>query len=442
MDRKSKLCPQFRNRKRYHTTVLVPFLLIFLVPLNSAFCNPSKLFDEGNYYYVQEKFEKAIESYQRYRAEDITKEQHSLAQYLIGNAYDKLGLPKKAFAAYYEVEKIDSKSPWIDDSLLKIATMYARHSSRKTQEKAVATYKETISRFPDGSCVLESHFGLASTHFRLGNWKDAEKNYHMVLNSAPPDRIAVEVLLSLGDYYRTRGNPTFNPQVSISYYEEILKKYPKNASYPSTYLAIGHAYREWKQYQKALTYYKKVVDEYPDSPQAPLAQSMIGLCHEENSDFKQSLWAYNISIKKYSAPQVLLETVATRATSATKIKRLHKEAMHIEADNISYEAEKGKAKYSGNVRIFWDECEISCQKATAYIQKTFIIAEGKVQCNSRKDLKMTSMLLHFFPKEKKLKLYGEAQIYLVDPSSLEERLIIQGKTISYNLKNDTYYLDE
>ncbi|MFC1853604.1 LptA/OstA family protein, partial [candidate division CSSED10-310 bacterium] len=167
-------------------------------------------------------------------------------------------------------------------------------------------------------------------------------------------------------------------------------------------------------------------------------QSMIGLCYEEKSDLRQSLTAYQ-TVKKYSAPQLLKETASTRAK---KIKRLHKDSLHIEADKIHYEAEKEKAVYSENVKIYWSDCTITCEKATANLKKAFIISEGNVTCMSRKDLKLKCLYLHLFPKAKIASLYGNAEIAAVDPSSKEERIIAKGKKINYDFAQNTYTLEK
>lgn len=415
------------------------FLLCVFSPFVSQSTTTDEHFSRGNYFFVQKKYSKAISEYEFFLNQNPKNSDRGLAQYLIGSSYEAMGFIEKSREAYLKIEIIDSDSPWIDDGLLRCAKTYTHKQNKLHYERAIELFQRIINRFPDGNCNLQARFNAGKVFFKLGRWKDAEKNLQVILKLNPPDRLAVQVLLALGDFYRTMDNPLFNPQQAIISYNTIIKQFPKDASYPSTYLAIGNTYYAIGRKKIAINYYRKVIDVYSHSPQASLAETMIGLCHENDRDISHSLNKYKeIRSRKYNAPLLIKEAVNSRAR---KIQRLQKDAMHLQADIIDYDSSKGKAFYKGNVKIFWSDCSISCNKAIAFLKKTLISAEGSILFKSRTDLMISSQFMHFFPKKKEAVFYGDAKISMIEQSTNKPKIIDKGKKIKYNFENDSYEIE-
>ncbi|MBN2385003.1 tetratricopeptide repeat protein [bacterium] len=413
------------------------------LPMQAQDRSPSDLFAEANLLYVQENYQGARTLYQQYVERILASPQKldknlGLALFLIGNTFIKTDNYRQALVAFKRACEYQEENDWIDDSTLKIAEIKTRHSSRESLQSALEDYSWIIEHHPRGNCVLAAIFGQGKILIRLGQWQEAEQKLMKVFGSNPPEQMAIEVLLSLGDFYRMPGNALYNLPKSIKYYNEILTRFPKTAPFASTHLALANSYREARDYPKAISHYQKIITEFSDSVQAPLAQSMLGLCYEESSKIDQSLRTYT-DIKAIPVSPLLKDTVSHREK---KVRRLHKDAIQVKADTNNYDADQGRAQYTGNVSITWNEVIFTCEKATAHINKSFIIAEGNVSCISRRDLKITSQMVHFFPKIRKADFYGEVEINLVNPSFQATRAVAKGKKITYNFESDTYVVED
>lgn len=424
---------------RFSVSTIFGFcLLTFSTEIFASSMEFKTIFDQANYHFVKEDFEKAVELYKSCSDLATDDEDNDLVLFLIGRSLEQLDRNAEADSAYSLVQKKFPQSQWVDNSLLCRTRLAKKHHTRSSYEQAIKYCEEIISDFDQGDCKLEALFELGTLYFILEEWKNAERSFNQVLENNPPDKLAVEVLLTLADFYRERANSFYNLATALHIYQTIIEKYPKSAPYPSTYLAMGNTYRDSGNQDKAIQCYQKIVSAYPDSSQAVLAQSMLALSYEETNQVPQSLEAYD-ALKKYVTSPLMKEPISQRAQ---KVQRLHRDALRVEADTIEYNAALGKAEYEGDVSIYWYDSIISCQRAIAWMEKKYIIAEKEVQCIDRQDLKLTAHILHLFPKLKQAILYGDATIIRLDPKTKEEMVVIQGKKITFNFETSQYILED
>lgn len=98
--------------------------------------------------------------------------------------------------------------------------------------------------------------------------------------SAPIDPVAENK-----DYDAAYGLYKSNKQqMSITAFQEFLKKYPGSTLAPNAYYWMGVAYYALKDYKNAVNSYLTVVSKYPASEKAPSALMGAAICYQEMGD--------------------------------------------------------------------------------------------------------------------------------------------------------------
>lgn len=131
------------------------------------------------------------------------------------------------------------------------------------KEKAVETYMQIISHFPEFEELDRVHFYLAHELRELGKYPEMIKEYETILDNHPSSAFIPESLLLLGDY----------------------------------------AYEE-KEIDKALGYYHRVL-KYPRSSAIVIARYKLAWVHISKRNFKEALALFEQSVTNKNAPSTV-----------------------------------------------------------------------------------------------------------------------------------------
>jgi len=115
----------------------------------------------------------------------------------------------------------------------------------------------------------EDLYKTAMEDLKNGNTKSAIENLEKIIDQNPYSEIAPEAYFTLGSLYQSIDDDsvhrTVNYQKALSYYLELIDKFPNHKHTPEAIFMAGFISVEYlKDYQNASHYYKKFLKAYPD----------------------------------------------------------------------------------------------------------------------------------------------------------------------------------
>jgi len=187
------------------------------------------LFDQGNEFFTEKKYDKAISAFEKF----LVKNPESYQIHInLGNCYlqkNELDKATREFNKVLEVIKLE-KDDIIDNE---IAT------------KAMA--------------------GLGEVYLLKGDFENAQKYINKVLDNFPEDE---RMTFNMGEIYFSNNKI----DDAIHYYELSKKINPK---WGKPYLKLGYAYLNKGDSEKAKENLKKFIQVDPDSPEVQTAQNIL-----------------------------------------------------------------------------------------------------------------------------------------------------------------------
>ena len=142
---------------------------------------------------------------------------------------------------------------------------------------AASVFRDVIKRGKDSGFLSRAYLGLGKSLSLSGDLRLAadELEKGLSIQGTPLERD--EMAFELG-----------NVCVKLGRFSDAVSNYGKVSSpslIPGALTATGHAFLNWKKFEKAREYYKKAMDLYPDSPAAADAAFSMGL-----SFYKEQNW--------------------------------------------------------------------------------------------------------------------------------------------------------
>ncbi len=114
---------------------------------------------------------------------------------------------------------------------------------KKEYQKSAEAFLDLLTRFPDSPLRVEALYGLAESHYRSGNWAEAEKAFQILLRERPAGKVQATVLATLG-WIAQRGGRLGD---ALDYYRQVLDEHPGSPSVPPVVFRTGEVlYRQQK----------------------------------------------------------------------------------------------------------------------------------------------------------------------------------------------------
>ncbi len=189
--------------------------------------NPRAYNNLGNAYVKEERYEEAIEQFNKAKA---IRPNDAGTYYNLGIVYGKLGLFDKANEQFELVRRLDPDYE-LDSSV--IGNLYYKKGD---YGEALNRYRESIARNPDSA---DAYFNLASTYSMMENYDEAEKNYRLATEKNPGH---FEAYNNLGVMYRKKG-------LARQAIEEFKKAIEINPEYFDSHFNLGMCYssKDWNK---------------------------------------------------------------------------------------------------------------------------------------------------------------------------------------------------
>lgn len=152
-----------------------------------------------------------------------------------------------------------------------------KHFARGEYEKAVQSYNEYISLYPEH---LKSIYNRGRAYEELGEYEKAMKDFRHVLRREPSH---VRALLSVANHYYAREKDYEN---AIFYADKALE-HDKNAL---AYIIKGRSQQKLGQLTEALSSYNNAISENENYPDAYISRGSLRLAAKQTgracNDFK------------------------------------------------------------------------------------------------------------------------------------------------------------
>ncbi|SMF63044.1 Uncharacterized protein conserved in bacteria [Alteromonadaceae bacterium Bs31] len=122
------------------------------------------------------------------------------------------------------------------------------------KEKAIETYMQIISHFPEFDDLDRVHFYLAHELRELGKYESMVEQYQILLKNYPQSAFLPESLLLLGDY--SFENKEIDE--ALAYYRQVLN-YPKSSAVVIARYKLAWVHINKRNYKQALTLFEQSV---------------------------------------------------------------------------------------------------------------------------------------------------------------------------------------
>ncbi|MBR7119364.1 MAG: tetratricopeptide repeat protein [Lentisphaeria bacterium] len=201
-----------------------------------------------------------------------------------------------------------------------VATLYSNmacvYHVMKKYEKSLELHKLSLKL--DQRLLPDNHPSIANSYYNIGlvylDMNQPMKALEFFNSSLRIYQRIYEYHPSIADTFMAIGNvhaelnEANGSDKSLRYYNIALEQYQKvyGGNHPAiakSYLCIGGAYSEKKNYDKALENYNKSLKIYKQYPEKELSvaqvYNLIGYAHYFNKNLPQALWYYKESLEIY-----------------------------------------------------------------------------------------------------------------------------------------------
>lgn len=266
----------------------------------------------GQAHYAKKSFAQAAVYYRTCVSNYPKSEWSEKALFSTGWSYMHLKDYRRGRKAFAELILKYSKTPYFPKAQFLIGHCYF---FEKDYESAAEAYSRVFSAFPGDALAGEALYWKAFSLLKAGRFGEAAPVFQKVIERGEDTKFLSRAYLGLGKSLSLSGNLTGaaaelrkglslarksggkdelafelgNVCVKLGRFAAAVNNYGKVSSpalIPDALTASGHAYLNWKKFEKAREFYRKTMTLYPNSSAAEDAAFSVGL-----SFYKEKDWA-------------------------------------------------------------------------------------------------------------------------------------------------------
>ncbi|MBM4347144.1 MAG: tetratricopeptide repeat protein, partial [Deltaproteobacteria bacterium] len=255
--------------------------------------------------YREERFDEALEHFQKLRGFSPSSPFHDEAQYWTGWSYFRKKDFDKAIEEFQWLLQLYPESPFVSPSLLKVGDSFY---NLKQYGNAIKAYQRLIREHGKSKEAPEADYGILLSLLQEKRYESFVARAEGFLKRYPQHPLAGQALMQLGEYYQQarmteKALKTYQDLVrlypqnewaeetlfrialllkserrlaeAVDEVERFIKNHPKNHLIIEAYLEAGELHLLLKTYPKALERFEWVIKNHP---QVPLAKrSYLGM---------------------------------------------------------------------------------------------------------------------------------------------------------------------
>ena len=235
----------------------------------------------GNILDDQQRFDEAIEAYQRALA--ISPKDDG-AYYNLGIAYKHAGKPELAITSWKKAAELDPNNA---APAVAIADYYYE---RGFYDLAESEYRRIVAKWPN---IQEPHFKIATMYYKRGNYDYAMNAHDKVIELDPNSDLARKALINKAILVSKTGAGEEVLDRSKNLVQKALLMKPDDAE---ALFALGIIYMKKEMYDNATDTFYQVVKGSSEPKLTADAYNNIGKCYYKKHQYKKALQAFTRGI--------------------------------------------------------------------------------------------------------------------------------------------------
>jgi TolA-binding protein len=161
------------------------------------------------------------------------------------------------------------------------------------KEKAVKTYQEVISLYPNNDLAVEARFRIALLYGKEGKWTEAIEEMNQVIHHSPRGHLVVEARVELGGLYLLLKN---YPK-ALEQYEWVTKNHPQHPSAKRAYLGMEEGYRNLGKIDQAEKILKELLGSFSQDDIQFEGQLRLGTLYFTQKKFGDAVAAFSAAVR-------------------------------------------------------------------------------------------------------------------------------------------------
>lgn len=184
--------------------------------------------------------------------------------------------------------KISPQSLCVEDALYLIG--YCTFKITESMEglaglAPIDAFQEAISRFPESKYLPYAYAGMGMTHFRLGNYVEAQGYFNLILSKHEKYPGLPQIVFQNGKLHARRGDN----QKAIETFRRIITSYPDSDLVIEAQYALGNTLFDMNHFAESLEVLKKLLDSDPKRVyQSPRLLQNIGNSYYHAEDYEKA----------------------------------------------------------------------------------------------------------------------------------------------------------
>jgi TolA-binding protein len=167
------------------------------------------------------------------------------------------------------------------------------YQQERMQEKAVKTYRELISLYPNSEWAEEAQFRIALLFTQERRWTEAIEEMDKVIRHYPKGRLFVEAHVELGGLYLLLKD---YPR-ALERYEWVIKNHPQHPLAKKVYLGAEEGYLGSGKMDQAEKILKELVGNFPQDDIQFEGQLRLGILYLLQKKFGEAVAALSVATR-------------------------------------------------------------------------------------------------------------------------------------------------
>ncbi len=230
-------------------------------------------------------YQNALKSYTFYIIQNSASDKADLAQFRIGECFEKIGKIDEALNAYLRVDQFYPASVRSSQGLYKGARLSFTQNHFKRAESIL---KQLLNKSPSGETLSGSLFLLADVYKKQEAFDNAIQQLQRLANKPVLAEDTGKANFELGQIYKTLGYWT----ESENAFKKILTLKPKNEMLSRTNLQLGLLAELQSRNELAESYFDNVGEKGNDDSLRAESFFRLGKLRYENNDYQKSLSSF------------------------------------------------------------------------------------------------------------------------------------------------------
>jgi TolA-binding protein len=242
---------------------LVILLFVAIIPFLTSACGQGQgedYFTKADAYFEKGRFEKAVQTYEKYLNNFPAGQLRDKALFRIGEIlYYALGDRAAAVGSF---SQLVAQHPASDYSYRAREIMAGVFRDETNQyQQATIEYKWLISQRPDSVQAPDFQFKAAECYLLAGDYQNAILEFGRLLEAYPNSELVERAIDELGSTYLIMDHP----DTALFILTSFIRRFPSSPLRPAVEFKIGTALEETYRYDEALKIYHHLLNTYKNT---------------------------------------------------------------------------------------------------------------------------------------------------------------------------------